>query len=68
VQNNENEQWDEADVNRKLATKMERAADKVIDQQAAITAKFEPVDLRTAAYVLAIRRVGRVALDRGIWP
>ncbi len=68
VQNNENEQWDEAEVNRKLETKMERAADKVIDQQAAITEKFEPVDLRTAAYVLAIRRVGKVAMDRGIWP
>jgi glutamate dehydrogenase/leucine dehydrogenase len=27
-----------------------------------------PVDLRTAAYVLAVDRVARVALDRGIWP
>jgi glutamate dehydrogenase (NAD(P)+) len=26
------------------------------------------VDLRTAAYVLAVARVARVALDRGIWP
>ncbi len=29
---------------------------------------LEPVDLRTAAYVLAIRRVGNVTLKRGIWP
>ncbi|MGD8868503.1 MAG: Glu/Leu/Phe/Val dehydrogenase [Gemmatimonadales bacterium] len=27
-----------------------------------------PVDLRTAAYVLAISRVARVTLERGIWP
>ena len=27
-----------------------------------------PIDLRTAAYVLAIRRVADVALRRGIWP
>jgi len=27
-----------------------------------------PIDLRTAAFVLAIRRVARVALTRGIWP
>lgn len=31
------------------------------------TAKF-PVDLRTAALVVAIRRVARVTLQRGIWP
>jgi glutamate dehydrogenase/leucine dehydrogenase len=29
---------------------------------------LEPVDLRTAAYVLAIARVTSVALERGIWP
>ncbi len=27
-----------------------------------------PVELRTAAYVLAIERVSRVTLERGIWP
>ncbi len=27
-----------------------------------------PVSLRTAAYILAIRRVANVALERGIWP
>jgi glutamate dehydrogenase/leucine dehydrogenase len=27
-----------------------------------------PVDLRMAAYILAIRRVAAVALERGIWP
>jgi glutamate dehydrogenase/leucine dehydrogenase len=29
---------------------------------------LEPIDLRAAAYVLAISRVTRVALERGIWP
>jgi glutamate dehydrogenase (NAD(P)+) len=30
--------------------------------------KLETVDLRTAAYVLAITRVAAVTLERGIWP
>jgi len=30
--------------------------------------RLEPVNLRTAAFVLAVGRVARVALDRGIWP
>jgi glutamate dehydrogenase (NAD(P)+) len=29
---------------------------------------LEPVDLRTAAYILAVKRVSDVALRRGIWP
>ena len=29
---------------------------------------LQPVDLRTAAYVLAIERVANVTLERGIWP
>ncbi|MGD8699463.1 MAG: Glu/Leu/Phe/Val dehydrogenase [Gemmatimonadales bacterium] len=29
---------------------------------------LEPIDLRTTAYVLAISRVARVTLERGIWP
>jgi len=29
---------------------------------------LEPVSLRTAAFVVAVERVARVALDRGIWP
>jgi glutamate dehydrogenase (NAD(P)+) len=88
VQNIENEQWDLAEVNQKLKTKMERATDAVIDEQRRINLSLDqiaaelqqtgreelaggrlgPVDLRTAAYVLAIRRVAQVALERGIWP
>jgi glutamate dehydrogenase/leucine dehydrogenase len=29
---------------------------------------LDPVDLRTSAFVLAVRRVASVALQRGIWP
>jgi hypothetical protein len=29
---------------------------------------LEPVDLRTAALIVAIGRVATVALERGIWP
>lgn len=30
--------------------------------------RLEPVDLRTAAFIVAVERVARVSLDRGIWP
>jgi glutamate dehydrogenase (NAD(P)+) len=79
VQNNENQQWDLDEVNQKLRVKMERATDAVIDKQQEINASaakktdrradhVAPIDLRTAAYVLAISRVAQVALERGIWP
>jgi glutamate dehydrogenase (NAD(P)+) len=70
VQNNENEQWNEAEVNYKLQAKMERATDAVIGKQAEIAAARggKKIDLRTAAFVVAIERVATVALERGIWP
>ena len=68
VQNIEHEQWPLEVVNEKLAARMERATDAVIDTLQELEAGGEPVDLRTAAYVLAIRRVAEVALSRGIWP
>lgn len=70
VQNIENEQWPEAEVNEKLRGKMERATDAVIDKQAEINRRAggAPADLRTAAFVVAIERVAKVALQRGIWP
>jgi glutamate dehydrogenase (NAD(P)+) len=77
VQNNENEQWDVKEVNQKLQNKMERATDAVLAKQAEIngtgsavnaSAKLGPVDLRTAATIVAIERVAHVALERGIWP
>jgi glutamate dehydrogenase (NAD(P)+) len=70
VQNIENEQWDVTEVNRKLRTKMERATDAVLDRQAEVNRKSgaAPIDLRTAALLVAIERVAHVALERGIWP
>jgi glutamate dehydrogenase (NAD(P)+) len=71
VQNIENEQWPLEDVNRKLRAKMERATDAVFDRQAELNRAAGgpgPADLRTAALLLAIERVARVARERGIWP
>jgi glutamate dehydrogenase (NAD(P)+) len=70
VQNIENEQWDLEGVRQRLRVKMERAVDAVLDKQSQINGRrgVEPVDLRTAALVLAIERVANVALERGIWP
>ncbi len=77
VQNSENEQWDVEEVNDKLRAKMAAATESVIESQTSINAslgdgrtgdRLEPVDLRTAAFALAIRRVAEVRISRGIWP
>jgi glutamate dehydrogenase (NAD(P)+) len=72
VQNNENEQWDLEEVNHKLRVKMERATDAVLAKHAEVNGSTppppQPIDLRTAALVVAIERVAHVALERGIWP
>lgn len=69
VQNIEHERWTLADVNAKLQEKMEEAMDAVLDTRDRIRRDTgEEVDLRTAAHALAIGRVARVALERGIWP
>jgi glutamate dehydrogenase (NAD(P)+) len=69
VQNIENEQWSEEHVNQHLLDKMERATDGVLQMQRSIKEQHgADVDLRTAAFALAIKRVASVALARGIWP
>lgn len=68
VQNLENQQWTLDTVNDSLRQKMEQAVDAVLELQAELGSKGEPIDLRTAALALAIRRVAHVALERGIWP
>jgi glutamate dehydrogenase (NAD(P)+) len=50
-------------INGSLAKLQEARKQRGLD-----TEPLEPVDLRTAAYVLAITRVADVALNRGIWP
>ncbi len=75
VQNIENQQWDLEEVNAKLRIKMERATDAVLDEQKRLNDEQEAsgnplglVDLRKAAFALAVGRVARVAMERGIWP
>ena len=75
VQNVENEQWDEDKVNRRLRRRMVRATDAVLDTFKQVNDEIgvggmpdEPIDLRTAAYVLAVNRVAKVTRERGIWP
>jgi len=83
VQNIENEQWDLDRVNRKLRQKMERATEAVLDEQHAINQglngtagaspvgadpSLDPVDLRTAALIRAVRREAKVTRQRGLWP
>ena len=69
VQNIENEHWSEDHVNEHLRDKMEAATDAVLQMQPEIKDRHGVnVDLRTAAFALAIKRVADVALVRGIWP
>jgi glutamate dehydrogenase (NAD(P)+) len=59
AQNIQQFRWDEERVNQELDKKMSRAYRAVRE-----TAEQHGIDLRTAAFVLAIRRVGRAALSR----
>lgn len=77
VQNIENQKWELEEVNSKLKKQMHQGVDAVVDRWQALgktTPTAEPakgefaVDLRTAALVVAIERVAKVALERGIWP
>jgi glutamate dehydrogenase (NAD(P)+) len=67
VQNIENEQWDVEEINGKLLRKMQRAVDSVVDRWQQLGGQ-KSLDFRTAAMVVAIERVAKVALERGIWP
>jgi glutamate dehydrogenase (NAD(P)+) len=55
--------WDEAQVARELETFMKRAFQQVHE-----LAKRDKVDLRTAAYVLAVGRVAEATRLRGLFP
>lgn len=72
VQNTENEEWELDVVNRRMKARLRRAVEVAVARwrtlQAEATAGDGPVDLRTAALVVAIERVARATLQRGIWP
>jgi glutamate dehydrogenase (NAD(P)+) len=55
--------WSEHEVNRQLKTVMENAFHEVLEVSAR-----EKVDMRNAAYMLAIRRIEEAMMARGIYP
>jgi glutamate dehydrogenase (NAD(P)+) len=59
AQNIQQFRWDEERVNQELDKKMSRAYRSVRE-----VASEHGIDMRTAAFVLAVRRVGRAALSR----
>jgi len=63
LQNKRSESWELDEVNEKLHKKMVRAYQRVRD-----TVKEYGTDWRTAAYIVALKRLERVYLDRGIFP
>ena len=84
VQNIENQEWALDDINLRLRHRMNRAVDAVVEcwrqlrtetgqedhagEDGEATAQGTSVDLRTAALVVAVRRVAKATLQRGIWP
>lgn len=78
VQNQANEQWDLDAVNARLKARMFKAVDSVFDRwQAFVVGEEAPPedgawpgrpDFRTVALIIAIERVVRATLMRGIWP
>ncbi len=63
VQDLNRDQWTEGEVNDKLHTIMIRAFREVVD-----AADRESVDMRTAAYLLAVQRVADATAIRGLYP
>jgi len=83
VQNQENEEWTHDKVIDRLRRRMHAAVDRLVaewraanetgagviaDSGNGMTVADGPVDLRTMALVIAVRRVARASLERGIWP
>ncbi|MCC7243163.1 MAG: Glu/Leu/Phe/Val dehydrogenase [Acidobacteria bacterium] len=62
VQNRHGYFWSERDVNERLEAKMVQAFDAVLQ-----TAQRHQVDMRTAAYIVAISRVATVTKMRGMY-
>ena len=63
LQNRNVETWTLEDVLAKLEVKMAKSFKKMTD-----TAEEYPTDWRTAAYIVAIRRIEEAYLQRGIFP
>lgn len=63
LQNRNGELWHMEDVIEKLEKKMKSSFDKVSDY-----AQKERIDMRTAAYCIAIARIEKAYIQRGIFP
>ena len=63
VQNKKSENWDLAKVDGKLKKLILRAYDRTIKQMGE-----HNTDMRTAAYVVALKRIEMVYEERGIFP
>jgi glutamate dehydrogenase (NAD(P)+) len=61
VQNTQRFYWEEEEVNQKLENIMRKAYDSVVK-----LAQGKSLDLRTAAFILALREVGKATVLRGI--
>ena len=68
VQNTQNEQWDLETVNAKLRRRMNQAVDVVVERWRRLQGEMPEADLRVAALAVAIERLTRITLERGIWP
>ena len=82
VQNQANEQWDLDEITEKLKAKMYKAVDEVFNRWQSFVVGEEPPakgeeesgqapqapDFRTVALIIAIERVTKATLMRGIWP
>jgi glutamate dehydrogenase (NAD(P)+) len=63
LQNKRSEFWDLEEVDTKLHSKMASAYERVRD-----AAQVYDTDWRTAAYIIALSRLGKVYKERGIFP
>ena len=63
VQDLNRDHWSEAVVNAKLKEIMDRSFGEVLAM-----AEREAVDMRTAAYLVAVKRVADVTSLRGLYP
>jgi len=81
VQNQANEQWDLEEITAKLKAKMYKTVDEVFNRWQSFVVGEEPLkpeegsnqaphapDFRTVALIIAIERVTKATLMRGIWP
>lgn len=73
VQNVQNDQWDGDYIEQKLHRKLNHAVDAVLARHRSLCDSCPPEDvngtlLRTAALALAVERVAKATLQRGIWP